>query len=95
MEQTSVVHMVRRGRMRHGKARSRTWFPYKEELSVGKMEFAAVRDDGRHLTGDVVDTMGGGGFIIRRDIGLSGLLSSQDPRASGSQWSRGREAHIR
>lgn len=79
--------------MRNRKARSWILFPYKEELSVEKMEFAAVKDHGHHFTGDVLDTMGGGG-IIGWDIGFSGLLSSQDPRAGGSQWSRGREARI-
>lgn len=34
-------------------------FPYKGELSVGKMEFAAVGDNDLHLTGDLRDTMGG------------------------------------
>lgn len=41
-------------------------FPYKEELSVGKMEFAASGDD-LHLSGDLRATMegftdGGGGI---------------------------------
>lgn len=34
-------------------------FPYKGELSVGKMKFAAVGDNDLHLTGDLRDTVGG------------------------------------
>lgn len=89
--------MVRRGRMRTRrlKSRSQIFFPYKEELSVGRMEFAAAGDNDRHLTGDLMATTGG--FMTRGDVGLSGtygLLSFQDARANGSQWSRGREAHV-
>lgn len=34
-------------------------FPYKEELSVGKMKFAAAGDNDLHLFGDLRDSMEG------------------------------------
>ena len=64
-------------RNRRLKARSQILFPYKEELSIGKMEFAAARDNDQHLTGDLRVTVGG--FRMRGGIRLSGiygLLSS-------------------
>lgn len=65
---------------------SQIFFPYKEELSVGKMKFAAAGDNDLHLFGDLRYSMGGlingGGQGLN---GLYGLCSSWDPRASGSQ----------
>ena len=68
--------MVQRSRIRSQrlKVRKPYLFPYKEELSVGKMEFTAAGDNDLHLAGDLRDAMGGRvWFINRRDIGLSGL----------------------
>lgn len=54
--------MVQRSRIRSQrlKARKPYLFPYKEELSVGAMEFTAAGDNDLHLTGDLRDAMGGG-----------------------------------
>lgn len=72
VEQTQVVRMVGKGRMtnRRGKARSQILCPYKEELSVGKMEFAAAGDNDHYLTGDLRATVGG--FMTG---GTSGLVA--------------------
>lgn len=55
------------------KAQEPYFFPYKEELSVGKMEFTAAGDNDLHL----METSGmPWGFISRRDIGFSDLYGS-------------------
>lgn len=59
--ETQVVCMVLRGRIRSQSLKS--WepclFPYKEELSAGKMEFTAAEDTDLHLTGDLRDALRG------------------------------------
>ena len=53
--------MVLRGRLKSQslKTQEPCLFPYKEELSAGKMEFTAAEDTDLHLTGDVRDALGG------------------------------------
>ena len=56
-----LVCMVLRGRIKSQslKTREPCLFPYKEELSAGKMEFTAAEDTDLHLTGDLRDALGG------------------------------------
>lgn len=63
-----------RGRVRDRrlKARSQILFPYKEELSFGKMQLAAVGDNDYHLPGDFRDTMEG--LITREALGLVAFM---------------------